>query len=186
MSIAEVETFMLQHGYIDFSQQEKKEKERVVRMLLKKGQKSPFSTLQVDKYVNIYTLRPCSHFEGISNELLSDRSIKRGKNDPIPLKVQVNQNHLQRAWDVTQRSTASDWNEWMRRLITEMIRESSSPVLRCCSAMAQSCASLGKDLFHAAFVSCWQELTDQNQDSLVKALHVVCVHIIHVEVSLHT
>jgi FKBP12-rapamycin complex-associated protein len=38
--------------------------------------------------------------------------------------------------------------------------------------MAQSYPLLGRELFQVAFVSIWQELTDTNQDSLVKALQV--------------
>ena len=87
-------------------------------------------------------------------------------------KLQVNPVQLQRAWDVSQRSTADDWTEWLRRLTSELLRESSSPCLRACAAMVQSYAPLGKELFHAAFVSCWQELSEQYQENLVKALNV--------------
>ena len=84
----------------------------------------------------------------------------------------LNQGQLARAWDVSQRSTAADWSEWLRRFNIELLRESPSPALRSCSALAQAYAPLAKDLFHAAFVSCWMELNEQYQDSLVRALHV--------------
>ena len=82
----------------------------------------------------------------------------------------VNQQQLSRAWDVSQRSTAADWNEWLRRLNVDLLRESPSSVLRSCSALAQSYAPLARELFHAAFVSCWCELSDTYQESLVSAL----------------
>ena len=82
---------------------------------------------------------------------------------PLPL----NQQQLSRAWDVSQRSTAADWNEWLRRLNVDLLKESPSPALRCCSALAQAYTPLARDLFHAAFVSCWHELSEQYQDSLV-------------------
>jgi len=66
---------------------------------------------------------------------------------PVPGKtgrVQVNQQQLQRAWDVSQRSTSDDWNEWLRRLTVELLRESSSPCLRSCTALAQSYSPLGE------------------------------------------
>ena len=86
---------------------------------------------------------------------------------PLPL----NQQQLSRSWDVSQRSTAADWNEWLRRLNVDLLKESPSPALRCCSALAQAYTPLARDLFHAAFVSCWHELSDQYQDSLVSILY---------------
>jgi len=85
-------------------------------------------------------------------------------------KLQSNQQHLMRSWDVTQRSTASDWKEWLSRFTVELLRESPSSSLRACSALAQAYPPLGKELFHAAFVSCWMELLDAYQDNLVKSL----------------
>ena len=61
-------------------------------------------------------------------------------------------------------------HEWLRRLKVELLRESPSPVLRACSALAQAHQPLAHDLFHAAFVSCWNELNEQYQESLVRAL----------------
>lgn len=85
-------------------------------------------------------------------------------------RLAVNQQQLQRSWDVTQRTTADDWDEWLRRFSVELLRESPSPALRSCSALAQAYTPLAKELFHASFVSCWQELTDQYRDSLIHAL----------------
>ena len=85
-------------------------------------------------------------------------------------KLIVNQAHLARSWDVSQRSTAVDWNEWLKRLKLDLLRESPSPALRACAALAQAHPPLSNDLFHAAFVSCWNELTEQYQGSLVRAL----------------
>ena len=48
-------------------------------------------------------------------------------------KLIVNQGHLARSWDVSQRSTAADWNEWLKRLKLDLLRESSSPALRACA-----------------------------------------------------
>lgn len=87
-------------------------------------------------------------------------------------KIPVNPSHLIKAWDVTQRSTEADWIEWFRRLKTELLRESPSAALRACSPLAQSFAPLAHELFHPAFVSCWYDLNDQLQESLVRSLQV--------------
>ena len=37
-------------------------------------------------------------------------------------KLIVNQGHLARSWDVSQRSTAADWYEWLKRLKLDLLR----------------------------------------------------------------
>ncbi|CAM9623049.1 unnamed protein product [Chrysoparadoxa australica] len=84
--------------------------------------------------------------------------------------LNVNQQNLQRAWDVSQRSTRQDWEEWFRRASVEMLRESPSHALRSCAALSQAYQPLARELFQAAFVSCWFELSDQYQQKLVRSL----------------
>jgi hypothetical protein len=45
----------------------------------------------------------------------------------------------------------------------ELLKESPSPALRSCSALAQKYHALARELFNAAFVSCWTDLYDQYQ-----------------------
>ena len=52
-----------------------------------------------------------------------------------------------------------DWHEWMRAFSLELLRESPSPALRCCSALAERLQQLSLELFNAAFYSCWEELS---------------------------
>ena len=97
--------------------------------------------------MNPYYLQKAGRYIGVSETLVQERESRLEKSaHSISLpnqRLHINQAHLQRAWDVTQRSTASDWNEWLRRLITEMLRESSSPCLRCCWGLSQSYPNLG-------------------------------------------
>jgi len=74
------------------------------------------------------------------------------------------------AWETSQRSTKDDWNEWVRRFSVELLKESPSHALRACSTLAAVFYPLARELFNAAFVSCWTELYDQVQDELVKSL----------------
>lgn len=75
----------------------------------------------------------------------------------------VNQQHLKQAWDTSQVSTREDWNEWMHRLGVEFMKESPSHALRACMSLVDIHAPLAKELFNAAFLSCWTELYDQYQ-----------------------
>ena len=77
----------------------------------------------------------------------------------------VNQQHLKQAWDVSQIATKEDWLEWMHRLAVEFMRESPSHALRACMTLVEIHPPLAKELFNAAFISCWGDLYDQYQVS---------------------
>eukprot|EP00595_Chromulina_sp_UTEXLB2642_P003213 CAMPEP_0196768462 /NCGR_PEP_ID=MMETSP1095-20130614/42795_1 /TAXON_ID=96789 ORGANISM="Chromulina nebulosa, Strain UTEXLB2642" /NCGR_SAMPLE_ID=MMETSP1095 /ASSEMBLY_ACC=CAM_ASM_000446 /LENGTH=1571 /DNA_ID=CAMNT_0042138109 /DNA_START=3776 /DNA_END=8494 /DNA_ORIENTATION=- len=117
--------------------------------------------------LDIY-LSPNNRFQGTSSSTANSTNLRS-----VSQKYAMNQVQLSRSWDVSQRSTASDWYEWLRRLKIELIRESPSPVIRSCASLAQTYPPLANDLFHAAFVSCWQDLTANYQASLVNALQSV-------------
>mmetsp|Transcript_20902 Transcript_20902/g.45314 ORF Transcript_20902/g.45314 Transcript_20902/m.45314 type:complete len:3366 (+) Transcript_20902:339-10436(+) len=85
----------------------------------------------------------------------------------------TNISNLQKAWDVSQRSTREDWDEWMRRFSVQLLREAPSPALRACAELAQAYQPLARELFSAAFVCCWGELNDQYRSNLVFSLEVV-------------
>ena len=75
----------------------------------------------------------------------------------------VNQQHLKQAWDVSLVSTKEDWMEWIQKLSVEFMRESPSHALRACMTLVDVHTPLAKELFNAAFLSCWGELYDQYQ-----------------------
>lgn len=75
----------------------------------------------------------------------------------------VNQQHLKQAWDVSQVTTRDDWTGWMHRLGVEFMKESPSHALRACMSLVEIHPPLAKELFNAAFLSCWSELYDQYQ-----------------------
>ncbi|UYV65261.1 MTOR [Cordylochernes scorpioides] len=85
-------------------------------------------------------------------------------------KLPVSAVNIQRAWTATRKVSKEDWMEWMRRLSIELLKESPAPELRSCWVLAQSYHQLPRDLFNAAFLSCWTELNKENQDELVKNL----------------
>ncbi|XP_046989267.1 serine/threonine-protein kinase mTOR isoform X1 [Schistocerca americana] len=91
--------------------------------------------------------------------------------EPPPIKrLHVSPANLQRAWTATRRVSKDDWLEWLRRLSIELLKESPSPALRSCWALAQTYSQLPRDLFNAAFVSCWTELSKSLQDELIQSL----------------
>ncbi|XP_071805479.1 serine/threonine-protein kinase mTOR-like isoform X2 [Asterias amurensis] len=91
--------------------------------------------------------------------------------EPVSLKkLHVKTNNLTKAWAVTRRVSRDDWVEWLRRLSVELLKESPSHALRSCWALAQAYNTLARDLFNAAFVSCWSELTETDQDGLIQSL----------------
>jgi phosphatidylinositol kinase/protein kinase (PI-3 family) len=50
------------------------------------------------------------------------------------------------------RSTVDDWVDWMRGFSIELLKQSPSPALRACSALAQKYPPLAREMFNAAFV----------------------------------
>jgi hypothetical protein len=92
-----------------------------------------------------------------------------------PNKSRINQAQLQRAWDVSQCASRDDWDEWMRRLGIQLLREAPSPALRASASLAHAYQPLSRELFSAAFVSCWKELSQPYRTNLVHALEAAFV-----------
>ena len=82
----------------------------------------------------------------------------------------LDEDKLRKAWENSQRNIKDDWAEWMRQFSVELLRESSSPALRSCSALAQVYQPLARELFNAAFVSCYTELEKGSKKELVQSL----------------
>jgi len=78
-------------------------------------------------------------------------------------KMTVNQQHLKQAWDTSQISTRDDWLGWMHRLSVEFMKESPSHALRACMSLVDVHPPLARELFNAAFISCWRDLYEQYQ-----------------------
>ncbi|GBE86637.1 Serine/threonine-protein kinase tor2 [Sparassis crispa] len=108
---------------------------------------------------------------GASELLLGDGSKAPEFSAPAEAtKMTVNQQHLKQAWDVSQISTKDDWMEWIHRLSVEFMKESPSHALRACMSLVDVHPPLAKELFNAAFISCWGELYDQYQEDLVRSI----------------
>ena len=107
-------------------------------------------------------LSPNTHYGGLGD----DSSYANIDQKKLP----VNQEHLKNAWEASQKSTREDWQEWMRRFSVELLKESPSHALRACAGLAGVYQPLAKDLFNAAFVSCWTELYEQYQEDLIHSL----------------
>lgn len=87
----------------------------------------------------------------------------------------VNQHNLQRAWDVSQRTSREDWDEWMRRFAIQLLKEAPSPALRATANLAHAYQPLARELFSAAFACCWNELSEPYRVNLVHALETAFV-----------
>lgn len=81
----------------------------------------------------------------------------------------VNQDSLKKAWEQIPTS-AEDWTDWLKRFSRVLMKESTSLALRACSRLAEVHPTLGRELFNAAFVSCWAELYGENQEELAAQL----------------
>ncbi|ESO02673.1 hypothetical protein HELRODRAFT_161965 [Helobdella robusta] len=84
--------------------------------------------------------------------------------------VANNHSNSSNAWLTSHRVTRDEWLDWLRRLSLELLKESPSPALRALYPLANDYNLLARDLFNPAFVSCWLELNETNQDSLINSL----------------
>ncbi|XP_055375785.1 serine/threonine-protein kinase Tor [Condylostylus longicornis] len=91
----------------------------------------------------------------------SDNTIKQ---------LKVSLTDLQMTWKATRRVSKEDWSEWLKRLSIGLLKESPSPALRSCKTLAQNYSKLLRDLFNAAFISCWTELPKEFKKELSQAL----------------
>ncbi|KAL1687363.1 armadillo-type protein [Schizophyllum commune] len=127
------------------------------------------------------------NYESLISKLLNGQPIPRGSGhlEPFlsdtskppefsapaePPNFTVNQQHLKSAWDVSLVSTREDWGEWMHRMSVEFMKESPSHALRACMTLVDTHPPLARELFNAAFMSCWGELYDQYQEDLVRSI----------------
>lgn len=85
-------------------------------------------------------------------------------------KLTVQESELQVLWQSTRRVSKDDWIEWLKTLSIGLLKESQSPALRSCKALAQNYPQLLRDLFNAAFISCWTELSDDKKTQLTANL----------------
>ncbi|KAJ6656782.1 hypothetical protein lerEdw1_003113 [Lerista edwardsae] len=100
-------------------------------------------------------------------------ALASGPADTGPMKkLHVSTINLQKAWGAARRVSKDDWLEWLRRLSLELLKDSSSPSLRSCWALAQAYNPMARDLFNAAFVSCWSELNEDQQDELIRSIEL--------------
>lgn len=109
----------------------------------------------------------------VFDQTISQGTIQQGLSGVSRQKV--NQGKLQRAWDVAQRASRDDWDEWMRRLGIQLLREAPSPALRATASLAHAYQPLARELFSAAFCCCWKELTEPYRVNLVHALKTAFV-----------
>ncbi|XP_076451616.1 serine/threonine-protein kinase mTOR-like isoform X2 [Babylonia areolata] len=90
-------------------------------------------------------------------------------------KLSVKIVNLHKSMSGGRRVSKEDWMEWLRKLSIELLKESPSPALRSCWHLAQSYTQVAKDLFNAAFVSCWTEMAEAEQDELTQMLEQALV-----------
>lgn len=96
---------------------------------------------------------------------------KTTKYDKIqqPDKLPINQAVLKSTWDCSQQRTKEDWQEWVRRLSIQLLKESPSHALRACAGLASVYYPLARDLFNVSFASIWTELYTQYQEDFIKS-----------------
>ncbi|CAN3370118.1 serine/threonine-protein kinase Tor2p [Diutina catenulata] len=84
-------------------------------------------------------------------------------------KLPVKQDVLRQAWETHSRKSKEDWQDWIRGLSLELLKQSPSHAVRACAPLAAEYYPLAKELFNTSFTSCWNELYSQHQEELVQS-----------------
>ncbi|ORY29148.1 armadillo-type protein [Naematelia encephala] len=87
-------------------------------------------------------------------------------------KLAVNQQQLKAAWDCSNVTSKVEWLDWIKRLGSDLMKESPSAAIRASTSLAMAHAPVARDLFNVAFVSCWTELYESYQEDLVHNLEL--------------
>ena len=90
----------------------------------------------------------------------------------VRVDLKMNEKKLIQAFEASLRSTKEDWNEWIARISEQLLLESPSPSLRACSQLHQLHRQLSRELFNAAFVSCWTDMGSQSKAKVLCALEI--------------
>ncbi|KAJ2764760.1 phosphatidylinositol kinase- protein kinase tor1, partial [Coemansia nantahalensis] len=91
-------------------------------------------------------------------------------------KQDMNVMQLRRAWSAKQQTSKDGWMRWLRDLTCELLEQSPSNSLRACSGLAGRHTRLGRNLFNAAFVSCWTQLSGGHQQEIIASLQTVAAN----------
>ena len=67
------------------------------------------------------------------------------------------------AIELSEYSEAAEWRDWLAGLATGFLKASPIYALRAAASVAESYSAFGLRLFDEAFMSCWQNLTDEVQ-----------------------
>ena len=115
---------------------------------------TPFRIRQMrDKYpyfkAKVYPLNQCSQDPPLPALRPDNYSARAGDDHIIDLAA------LNRVWDSAGVVTRGDWTEWMHRISVELLRQSPSPYLRPCSAIADACQTTAYRLFKPGFLAMW-------------------------------
>jgi FKBP12-rapamycin complex-associated protein len=82
----------------------------------------------------------------------------------------LNEEKLRKEWDVYKKTTKEDWVGWMRRFSMVLVNESPEPAIRYCVELGSQYYPLIRELFNAAFISCWNALSKPSRGELIESL----------------
>ena len=127
------------------------------------------STYSLSKDLSSFPFSPDS-VEETEHEIKQSLPVLQTLPTASSSKHRANQLHLSRHWDITQRTSREDWDDWMQRFAVQLLREAPAPSLRATAGLAYAYQPLARELFPAAFICCWPELSEQYRASLIHAL----------------
>jgi hypothetical protein len=76
----------------------------------------------------------------------------------VPLQLDMDIPVLLKAFEISEDAQAAEWTEWMDNLAVALLQASVAPAMRAVWRVGEQHPPLARQLFNAAFLSCWSKL----------------------------
>eukprot|EP00755_Sulcionema_specki_P018103 Sspe_Gene.66045::Locus_39040_Transcript_1_1_Confidence_1.000_Length_4442::g.66045::m.66045/K07203/MTOR, FRAP, TOR; serine/threonine-protein kinase mTOR len=139
----------------------------LVKRLLKNQPLPPYSSIDMDpsevRYLMDLLNAPLDDVPK-----LEDEAGMEGDSEKL---LPVNQKAITKAaWEAMNEVTRDGWVRWLRSFSLELLQQSPHIALRLSANLASQYQAFTRDLFNAAFVSVWGQLSDRTQEQVCHAL----------------
>ncbi len=127
----------------------------------------------LNKALGIFNAQPFISWERERKVILTMGSQSLGLSAyerKLSIDVPMVTHQLMKAWECHTKVTKEDWVQWMNNFMVKLLEYSPSTSLRPCVTLAKRNRTLARELFNAAFLSCWTELNDAMKDNLIQNL----------------
>lgn len=87
-------------------------------------------------------------------------------------RITITLDEILKQW-TSKKISKEDWLEWLRKFNVDLIKESPALALRSLFPIATALNSVARELFNPAFLTCWNEISPEQQKNVIDILQIV-------------